>query len=47
MRLPAFVLIENTLILPAFGSFTGFEDVSKEKFNKAWVVQGEHVWNTK
>jgi DNA ligase-associated metallophosphoesterase len=47
MRLPAFVLIENTLILPAFGSFTGFEDVSKDKFHKAWVVQGEHVWNTK
>jgi len=37
-------LIENTLILPAFGSFTGFEDVSKEKFQKAWVVQGNSVW---
>jgi DNA ligase-associated metallophosphoesterase len=44
MRLPAFVLLENTLILPAFGSFTGFEDVSKEKFQKAWVVQGNSVW---
>jgi metallophosphoesterase superfamily enzyme len=44
MRLPAFVLIENTLILPAFGSFTGFEDVSKDKFHKAWVVQGNSVW---
>lgn len=47
MRLPAFVLLKNTLILPAFGSFTGCEDVSKKKFQKAWVLQGGNVWNTK
>ena len=47
MRLPAFVLLQNTLVLPAFGSFTGFEDLSKSGYRKAWVVQGDNIWNTK
>ena len=44
MRLPAFVLLQNTLVLPAFGSFTGFEDLSKSGYRKAWVVQAHKVW---
>jgi len=45
LRLPAFVLLQNTLVLPAFGSFTGFEDMRKTNYSGAWVVQGENVWN--
>ena len=44
MRLPAFVLLKNTLVLPAFGSFTGFEDLSKSGYRNAWVVQADKVW---
>jgi len=44
LRLPAFVLLKNTLVLPSFGSFTGFEDLSKSGYRKAWVVQANKVW---
>jgi DNA ligase-associated metallophosphoesterase len=44
LRLPAFVLLENTLVLPCFGSFTGFEDLSKSKYKQAWMVEEKAVW---
>jgi DNA ligase-associated metallophosphoesterase len=47
LRLPAFVLVENTLVLPSFGSFTGFEDLSKSRYTMGWVVKGDNVWSTK
>lgn len=47
LRLPAFVLLENTLVLPSFGSFTGFEDLSKSRYTMGWVVKGDNVWSTK
>jgi DNA ligase-associated metallophosphoesterase len=47
VKLSAFVLIENTLILPAFGSFTGYFDMSKSSYRRAWVAQEQHIWELK
>lgn len=44
IKLPAFVLLKNTLILPAFGSFTGTEDLSKQHYRMAWVAHLDKVW---
>jgi DNA ligase-associated metallophosphoesterase len=44
IKLPAFILLKNTLILPAFGSFTGTEDLSKQHYRKAWVAHSDKVW---
>lgn len=44
IKLSAFVLIKNTLILPAFGSFTGAEDLSKKAYRMAWVTHADAIW---
>lgn len=47
VKLSAFVLLKNTLILPAFGSFTGYFDMSKSSYRRAWVAQEQHIWELK
>ncbi len=47
IKLSAFLLMQNCLILPAFGSFTGCFDMSKSSYRRAWVAQGQNIWELK
>jgi DNA ligase-associated metallophosphoesterase len=43
LKLPCFYLSENSLILPAFGSFTGHHIVRPKKNEQVFVVAGKEV----
>lgn len=43
LRLPCFILRENMVILPSFGSFTGGQVIEPEKDDRFFVFPGEDV----